>query len=74
MSVYLRLDYMSKSHFYQHLNWQSLHLPRQDRSVIRVDPLLGLGDLDTLDDLVVPLGGFFGGDTVLEIFSHPCLY
>jgi hypothetical protein len=50
------------------------NLPWQDRSVIRVDTLLGLGDLDTLNDLVVALGGFLWGDTVLEVFSHPCLY
>jgi hypothetical protein len=59
---------------FHHLKWPSLYLPWQDRSVIRVDTLLGLGDLDTLDDLVVPLGGFFGGDTILEVFSHSCLY
>jgi hypothetical protein len=50
------------------------NLPWQDRSVIRVDTLLGLGDFDTLDDLIVTPGGFFGGDAILEVFSHPCLY
>jgi hypothetical protein len=27
-----------------------------------------------LDDLVEALGGFLGGDAILEVFSHPCLY